>query len=89
MKRYDAIVVGGGVNGLTTAACLGKSGQKVLVLEKNDAVGGLASTEEFAEGYKSNTVVDSVPWINDQVVSELELEKHGLSAGVRLLCNFM
>ena len=78
MKRYDAIVVGGGVNGLTTAACLGKSGQKVLLLEKNDAVGGLASTEEFAEGYKSNTVIDSVPWINDQVVSELELEKHGL-----------
>ena len=78
MKRYDAIVVGGGVNGLTTAACLGKSGRKVVLLEKNDTVGGLASTEQFADGYKSNTVIDSVPWINEQVVSELELENHGL-----------
>ena len=78
MKRYDAIVVGGGVNGLTAAACLGKSGRRVLLLEKNDTVGGLASTEQFTDGYKSNTVIDFVPWINDQVVSELKLESHGL-----------
>ena len=81
MKRYDAIVVGGGVNGLTTAACLGKSGRKVVLLEKNDTVGGLASTEQFADGYISNTVIDSVPWINEQVVSIfnslLSLEKMG------------
>ena len=78
MKRYDAIVVGGGVNGLTTAAYLGKSGRRVLLLEKNDTVGGLASTEQFTDGYKGNTVIDFVPWINDKVVSELKLESHGL-----------
>ncbi|SVC43818.1 uncharacterized protein METZ01_LOCUS296672, partial [marine metagenome] len=69
--------VGGGVNGLTTAAYLGKSNRKVLLLEKNETVAGLASTEEFAPGFKCNTVTDFVPWINDQVVSELELESHG------------
>jgi len=77
LKRYDAIVVGGGVNGLTTAAYLGKSNRKVLLLEKNETVAGLASTEEFVPGFKCNTVMDSVPWINDQVVFELDLENHG------------
>ena len=50
-KKYDAIVVGGGHNGLVCSALLAKSGKSVLVLEANDQVGGAAITREFADSY--------------------------------------
>ncbi len=75
---YDTIVIGAGVNGLVTAATLGKAGQKVLLLEKRSAVGGLASTEQFADGFRCNSIIDSVPWIHGSVATDLELESHGL-----------
>lgn len=53
--RYDAIIIGGGHNGLVCAAMLGKAGQRVLVLEAEDALGGAARTEEFFPGYKAST----------------------------------
>ena len=56
MGRYDIIVIGGGVNSLVTASVLGKSGKKVLLIESTDSVGGLASTEEFAPGFKCNLI---------------------------------
>ena len=49
-KRFDAIVVGAGHNGLTTAAYLAKAGRSVLVLEKRDRVGGILDTVELAPG---------------------------------------
>ena len=52
MGQYDVIVVGGGVNSLVTASVLGKAGKRVLLLEARDHVGGLASTSEFAPGFK-------------------------------------
>ena len=51
MKRYDAIVVGAGHNGLATAAYLAKAGLQVLVLEKNDYIGGAAVTREMHAGW--------------------------------------
>ncbi|MEE2876597.1 MAG: NAD(P)/FAD-dependent oxidoreductase [Candidatus Neomarinimicrobiota bacterium] len=78
LKSYDCIVIGGGVNGLTTSAILGKAGKKVVLFEKREMVGGLASTEEFAPGFRCNTVLDSVPWFNGSVIADLELENHGL-----------
>jgi phytoene dehydrogenase-like protein len=49
--KYDAIVVGGGHNGLVCSALLARSGKQVLLLEANDQVGGAAVTREFADGY--------------------------------------
>jgi len=40
MKNYDAIIIGAGHNGLTNAAFLAKAGLDVVVLEKNDYIGG-------------------------------------------------
>ena len=48
MQNYDAIVVGGGHNGLTCAAYLAKAGRKTLVLERRHQVGGAAVTEELS-----------------------------------------
>ena len=52
MADYDAIIVGAGHNGLAAAAVLAKQRLKVLVLEKNKYVGGMASTVEYLKGYK-------------------------------------
>ena len=51
MKRYDAIVIGAGHNGLTNAAYLARAGLDVLVVEKNDYIGGAAVTREMHEGW--------------------------------------
>ncbi|MDH3919487.1 MAG: FAD-dependent oxidoreductase, partial [Rhodospirillales bacterium] len=50
---YDAIVIGGGHNGLVCAAYLARSGRNVLVLEAREKVGGAAATEEIAPGYRA------------------------------------
>ena len=51
-KKYDAIIIGGGHNGLVTAAYLAKAGKKVVVLERRHLVGGAAVTEEIYPGFK-------------------------------------
>jgi phytoene dehydrogenase-like protein len=77
-KQYDAIVIGGGHNGLTTAAYLAKSGKKVLVVEARNVLGGTAATEEIYPGFKYNTCAFLCDWLSDSVVRDLDLEKHGL-----------
>ena len=74
MNRFDVIVVGGGINSLVTASMLGKAGKKVLVFEARDQVGGLASTSEFAPGFKCNDIYDVVKWIDPRVMKQLNLE---------------
>ena len=78
MNRFDIIVIGGGLNSLVTASMLGKAGKKVLVFEARDQVGGLASTSEFAPGFKCNVINDVVKWIDPRVMKQLNLESHGL-----------
>ena len=51
-QGYDAVVIGGGHNGLVCAAVLARSGRKVLLLEAGDELGGAARTEEFAPGFR-------------------------------------
>ena len=60
MDRFDIIVIGGGINSLVTASLLGKAGKKVIVIEARDKIGGLASTEEFAPGFRCNMINDTV-----------------------------
>src|SRR5579864_6234727 len=74
---WDAIIVGGGHNGLVCAAYLAKAGRKVLVLERRELVGGCAVTEEIWPGYKVSTGAYLTSLLQERIVRELELERHG------------
>lgn len=75
---YDAIVIGGGHNGLTAAAYLARAGRKVLVLERRYLLGGSAVTEEIFPGYKYTVCSYVISLLRPEVIQELELHKHGL-----------
>ena len=77
-SRYDAVVIGAGHNGLTTAAYLAKAGKKVVVVESREAVGGLAASEEFHPGYRTAGVLHDTTGVRKWVIDDLELRKHGL-----------
>jgi phytoene dehydrogenase-like protein len=72
--RYDAIVVGGGHNGLVCAALLGRSGKQVLLLEANEQVGGAAVTREFADGYSVSACAHLLYQLQPAVRKELGLQ---------------
>ena len=74
---YDAIVVGAGHNGLTTAAYLARAGLKSLVLESRPVVGGTCVTEEVFPGYKVSTTSYLCSLLQEKVIKDLELEKFG------------
>jgi phytoene dehydrogenase-like protein len=76
-NTYDAIIVGAGHNGLTTAAYLAKAGLKVLVLERRSAVGGSVVTEEIFPGFKFNTCAHGGQ-LRPDIVRDLGLAQHGL-----------
>jgi phytoene dehydrogenase-like protein len=77
-QSYDAIIIGGGHNGLVTAAYLAKGGHKVLVLERRNTLGGVASTEESFSGFKFDSVAHGVGTLSAAVVRDLDLNRHGL-----------
>lgn len=77
-QNYDALIIGGGHNGLVTAAYLAKAGKKVLVLERRPVIGGAAVTEEFWPGFKASSLADGAGRLIPQVIRELELTRHGL-----------
>jgi phytoene dehydrogenase-like protein len=76
---YDAIIVGGGHNGLTTAAYLGRAGVRTLVLERRGVLGGAAVSEHPWPGYTVSTLSYVVSLMPPEVVKELELHRHGLT----------
>ena len=78
-KNFDVLVIGGGSNGLVTAAYLAKAGRRVLLLEQRDALGGTGAIEEFAPGYRFSTS-PSLGWLPPKVVSDLNLRRHGFDA---------
>ena len=74
---YDAIVVGGGHNGLTHAAYLSKAGLRTLVLERQDIVGGAAITEEIVPGFSFTTFSYALSLLRPEIIHELDLAQHG------------
>lgn len=82
-RRFDAVVIGAGHNGLTAAAYLAKAGLATLVLERRDIVGGCAVTEEIdpekAPGCRVSTASYIASMLRPEVIRDLELAKFGLN----------
>jgi len=78
-NKYDAIIIGGGHNGLITAAYLAKAGKKVLVVEKRYLVGGASVTEELYPGFKFTVFSYVVSLLRPDIVRDLQLSRHGLT----------
>src|SRR5512147_3128932 len=85
----DAILIGGGHNGLVCAAYLAKAGRKVTVLERRDVVGGAAVTEEFHPGFRNSVAAYTVSLLQPKVMRDLDLAAHGLRIVERPLANFL
>ena len=77
-KIYDAVVIGGGHNGLTAAAYLARGGLSVLVLERREIVGGCCVTEEIAPGCRVSTTSYIASMLRPEVISDLRLADYGL-----------
>ncbi|XP_021900151.1 pyridine nucleotide-disulfide oxidoreductase domain-containing protein 2-like isoform X2 [Carica papaya] len=77
-KKWDAIVIGGGHNGLTAAAYLARGGLSVTVLERRHVIGGAAVTEELIPGFKFSRCSYLQSLLRPSIIRELELAKHGL-----------
>jgi phytoene dehydrogenase-like protein len=75
---YDAIVIGGGHNGLVSAAYLARAGKKVLVLERRHVLGGAAVTEEVFPGFRFSVCSYVVSLLRPEIIRELDLPRHGL-----------
>ena len=75
---YDVVIIGGGHNGLTTAAYLARAGRKVLVLERRHVLGGAAVTEEVFKGFHFSVCSYVVSLLRPEIIRELDLPSHGL-----------
>jgi phytoene dehydrogenase-like protein len=88
-QTHDAVIIGGGHNGLVCAAYLGMAGLKVKVLERRGVVGGAAVTEEFHPGFRNSVAAYTVSLLNPKVIRDLRLNDHGLKIVERRAQNFL
>ncbi|KAM9327115.1 pyridine nucleotide-disulfide oxidoreductase domain-containing protein 2 [Gastrophryne carolinensis] len=77
-RKYDAVIIGGGHNGLVAAAYLQKSGVNTAVLERRHVIGGAAVTEEIIPGFKFSRASYLLSLLRPQIYKDLELKRHGL-----------
>jgi phytoene dehydrogenase-like protein len=77
-QRYDAVIIGGGHNGLISAAYLARAGKRTLVLERRHVLGGAAVTEEIVPGFRFSVASYVVSLLRPEVIRDLDLPKHGL-----------
>lgn len=85
----DAIVIGGGHNGLVCAFYLARAGLKVTVLERRHVVGGAAVTEEFHPGFRNSVASYTVSLLQPKVIADMDLHRHGLQIVQRKRNNFL
>ncbi len=78
MKNYDAIIIGAGHNGLTNAAYLAKAGLNVVVVEKNEYIGGAAVSRELHEGWTYSNCSYVCSMMRQSLHRDLDLSRHGL-----------
>src|SRR6202167_6828878 len=88
-EHCDALIIGGGHNGLVCAAYLAAAGLKVTVLERRHLVGGAAVTEEFHPGFRNSVAAYTVSLLNPKIMRDLELSRYGLRIVERRLDNFL
>ncbi len=77
-RSYDAIIIGGGHNGLISAAYLARAGLTTLVLEKRHVLGGAAVTEEIFPGFRFSVFSYVVSLLRPEIIRDLQLPRHGL-----------
>jgi phytoene dehydrogenase-like protein len=88
-ERFDAVVVGGGHNGLVCAFYLARAGLKTAVLERRAIVGGAAVTEEFHPGFKNSVAAYTVGLLAPRVIADMDLHGRGLEILSRPIANFL
>ena len=88
-ERYDAVIIGGGHNGLVCAWYLARGGLKVKVLERRAIVGGAAVTEEFHPGFRNSVASYTVSLLNPKVIADMRLAERGLRIVERPISNFL
>lgn len=74
---YDAIIIGGGHNGLVCGAYLARAGRKVCVLERREVIGGAAVSEAVWPGYRVSVASYTMALLQPRIIQELELARHG------------
>ena len=77
-KAYDCVVIGGGHNGLVTAAYLAKAGKSVCVLERRHVLGGCAASESLWPGYRVSTAAYVISLLLPEIMQDLRLKQYGL-----------
>jgi phytoene dehydrogenase-like protein len=88
-NQCDALIIGGGHNGLVCASYLAQAGLRVTILERRAVVGGAAVTEEFHPGFRNSVAAYTVSLLNPKIIRELELARHGLRVLERRISNFL
>ncbi len=86
---FDAVIIGGGHNGLVCACYLAGAGLKVRLVERRNIVGGAAVTEEFFPGFRNSTASYTVSLLHPKVIADLRLAEHGLRIVERPSANFL
>lgn len=88
-KKYDAVIIGGGHNGLVCAYYLARAGKSVRVLERRPIVGGAAVTEEFHPGFRNSVASYTVSLLQPKVIRDMKLAERGLRIVERPISNFL
>lgn len=88
-KKYDAVIIGAGHNGLVCAFYLAKAGLKVRIVERRDTVGGAAVTEEFHPGFRNSVASYTVSLLQPKVIRDMKLVDHGYRVIERPISNFL
>ncbi len=77
-RQFDTIVIGAGHNGLAAATTLARNGQSVLVLEKNNYVGGMGGTREILKGCRNEVGASCLFPLSKEIKDYFDFENNGV-----------